>query len=137
MAVTYLTTDHLVALHERALEEGGLAGVRSLHALGSAVAQVEGHPFNDANKRTAALAMEVFLDLNGYELQQTDEEIETMIVALAANTVDQGEFFAWVVHHIRPSAPASNVIPLPPLTPRRNLMDLASVAPVWYSVLDF
>jgi prophage maintenance system killer protein len=58
--------------------------------------------------------MEVFLDLNGYELQQTDEEIETMIVALAANTVDQGEFFAWVVHHIRPSAPASNVIPLPP-----------------------
>jgi hypothetical protein len=79
MAVTYLTTDQFVALHERALEHGGLAGVRSLHALGSAVGQVEqtvfgedaypsigekaaayaffitaGHPFNDGNKRTAA-----------------------------------------------------------------------------------
>jgi death-on-curing protein len=113
--------------------------VRSLHALASAVGQVEqtvfgedaypsmaekaaayaffitaGHPFNDANKRTAALAMEVFLDLNGYELDQTDEEIEAMLVGLAAHTLEQGAFFGWVIAHTKPSHPGSNVIPLTP-----------------------
>ena len=43
----------------------------------------------------------VFLDLNGYEFLQTDEQIEEMIVSLAAGTVDQGEFFGWVVNHAR------------------------------------
>lgn len=71
-----------------------------------------GHPFNDANKRTAVLAMDVFLDLNGYELRQTDEEIEEMMVSLADHTVDQGEFFAWVVNHAKPTdTPASKVRP--------------------------
>lgn len=40
----YLTTDQLLGLHEMALAEGGLAGVRSHHALSSAVAQVDGIP---------------------------------------------------------------------------------------------
>jgi death-on-curing protein len=72
-----------------------------------------GHPFNDANKRTAVLAMDVILDLNGYELRQTDEEIEEMMmVLLADHTVDQGEFFVWVVNHAKPTdARASKVRP--------------------------
>jgi death on curing protein len=132
MAVTYLTTDQLVALHELALEEGGLAGVRSLHALGSAVGQVEqtvfgedaypsiaekaaayaffltaGHPFNDANKRTGALAMEVFLDLNGYQLDQTDEEIEAMLVGWRRTPWSKV-----------PSSAGSSRIPSPALRPR-------------------
>ena len=37
--------------------------------------------------------MEVFLDLNGYDLDQTDDEIEAMLVGLA-HTVDQGAFFS-------------------------------------------
>jgi death-on-curing protein len=137
MAVTYLTTDQLVALHERALLEGGLQGVRSWHALASAVGQVEqavfgedaypsvpekaaayaffitaGHPFNDGNKRTAAAALDVFLDLNGYALEQIDDEIEEMMVSLAAHTVDQSEFFGWVVNHAKPAdAPAAKVSP--------------------------
>jgi prophage maintenance system killer protein len=54
--------------------------------------------------------MDVFLDLNGYELRQTDEEIEEMILSLAAGTVGQGEFFGWVVNHTKPTdEPASNV----------------------------
>lgn len=111
-----------------ALPEGGLAGVRSHHALSSAVAQVEqtvfgedayptiadkaaayaffitaGHPFNDGNKRTAVLAMDLFLDLNGYQLQQSDEEIEEMFVSLAAGTTDQNEFFTWVTKYAKPA----------------------------------
>jgi death-on-curing protein len=137
MDVIYLTADQIVELHERALTEGGLAGVRSHHALASAVGQVEqtvfgedayptlaekaaayafflvsGHPFTDGNKRTAALALDVFLDLNGYELRQTDEEIEEMMVSVAAGLVDQGEFFGWVVNHVVPQADRSNVVPI-------------------------
>jgi hypothetical protein len=47
VALIYLTTDQLVALHERALEAGGLAGIRSLHALGSVVGQVEQTVFGE------------------------------------------------------------------------------------------
>jgi death-on-curing protein len=133
MAFVYLTLDQVVRLHDRVLaEDGGLEGIRSHHALASAVAQPEqtvfgddayatvaekaaayaffiamGHPFNDGNKRTAALAMEVFLEINGYELRQSDEDVEDMIVSLAANVIGQGEFFSWVSNHARPADPAT------------------------------
>jgi death-on-curing protein len=68
------------------------------------------HPFSDGNKRTAALAMEVFLDLNGFIFVQSDEEVELMFVDLAAGVLGQGEFFGWVVNHVhaKPSALATD-----------------------------
>jgi death-on-curing protein len=133
--VIYLTADQILTLHEMALEEGGLAGVRSQQALLSAIGQVgqtvfgedayptlaekaaayaffviAGHPFNDGNKRTGSLAMELFLDLNGFELQQTDAEIEDMVISVAAGTVDQGEFFGWVVNHAKPKGMVADVV---------------------------
>src|SRR6266508_4388412 len=61
----------------------------------------ENQAFADGNKRTAAIAMLAFLDLNGYEFYQTDEEIEEMLVSVGDenSTVDQGEFFGWVCNH--------------------------------------
>jgi death-on-curing protein len=67
--------------------------------------------FNDGNKRTGALAMELFLDLNGFELPQTDAEIEDMVVSVASGIVDQGEFFGWVVSHAKPKSAAADVVP--------------------------
>ena len=42
----------------------------------------QNHPFVDGNKRTAITAAAMFLRLNGYALQTTNEELErfTMIV---------------------------------------------------------
>lgn len=133
--MVYLTADQLIELHETALEEGGLSGVRSQQALMSTIGQVQqtvfgedayasvpekaaayayfiiaGHPFNDGNKRTAALALEVFLVLNGFEFHQTDAEIEDMCVSVAAGIVDQGEFFGWVLNHTKPAGTRSNVV---------------------------
>jgi death-on-curing protein len=124
----YLTLDEILQVHERVLaEDGGMEGVRSHHGLASAAAQPEqtvfgedayptipekaaayaffiamGHPFNDGNKRTAVLALEVFLEINGFELRQPDEDIEEMMVSLASGVIGQGEFFGWVCNHARP-----------------------------------
>ena len=123
--VIYLTGERVQQLHVLALETaGGAPGIRSEHALYSSLGQVEqafgdedvfptvaekaaayayyltvNHPFVDGNKRTAALTMETFLDLNGYEFHQTDDEIADMFVDLAASVVGVGEFIGWVVNH--------------------------------------
>ena len=41
MGLIYVTADQILALHDMALEEGGLPGVRSQHGLLSAIGQVE------------------------------------------------------------------------------------------------
>lgn len=127
--VRYLTADQVLELHEIALTVGvtGGEGLRSEHLLLSAVFQpqqtfggqdlyetvpekaaaygffiAENQPFLNGNKRTAALALTVFLDLNGYELWvSNDEELAEILEDLGKGTVDQGEFFGWVVNHSR------------------------------------
>ena len=42
------------------------------------------HPFVDGNKRTAAVACELFLELNGYLLVAADEDLYPVFAALAA-----------------------------------------------------
>ena len=101
MAVVYLTVDAVKVLHAIALEvAGGIDGIRSQHQLASAVAQArqsafgedliaqslrrvpayayfiaEGKPFLDGNKRTALLALETFLEANGYERHADDDVV--------------------------------------------------------------
>ena len=49
------------------------------------------HPFNDANKRTALIAMRLFLKLNGYDLSAPPEEKYRMIIQVAASDVSEVE----------------------------------------------
>ena len=92
--VVSLSVDDLIELHTTALtlSIGGSEGIRIHQQLASAAMQpyqtifgedayptipekaaahafflAESQPFIDGNKRTAALALTVFLDLNGYE----------------------------------------------------------------------
>ena len=53
--------------------------------------------------------MLAFLDLNGYEFHQTDDEMETVILGLGdpESDVDQQRFFDWVCEHARKS-PSGN-----------------------------
>lgn len=68
----------------------------------------ESQSFNDGNKRTAVIAMLAFLDLNGFEFYQSDEEMEHMFVALGSGTIDRDEFTGWVVNHAMPK-PAGHI----------------------------
>ena len=132
MVVAYLTIDQVVELPARAIHEfGGEAGLRSTELLASAVLTPQqsafgtdayptipekaaayavsltlNHPFLDGNKRTAAAAMLVFLDINGYELPLTDDDIATMVEGLAQPDLEPDAFRRWLEQHARPIASA-------------------------------
>ncbi len=99
----YLTVVEVLALHALVIDEfGGTDGVRDLGALeaavfrpqtgyyGDAIAEaaalfeslIQGHPFLDGNKRTALLAADVHLRLNGLELAGDPDGHYAFIVGL-------------------------------------------------------
>jgi len=125
-AVRYLTVDQVMEFHAEALREfGGLDGIRSPHQLSAAVLMAqqsafgedaypsvsekaaaygffvaEAQAFIDGNKRTAAIAMEAFLLLNGYELRLSDDQIAEMFEKLGANEIGQADFFDAISTHV-------------------------------------
>jgi len=110
------------AIHDRQISEhGGLPGVRDEGLLQSALSRPENlyfygdpkpdisvmaaaygfcisknHPFNDANKRTALIAIRLFLKLNGFDLTATGPEKFTMIVELASSHIDESDLSSWI-----------------------------------------
>src|SRR5215212_9079865 len=125
--IRYLTLEEVLELHRLALEQsGGLAGVRDLGGLDSALAQPQmgfggqdlypslgekaaalgfslvcNHPFVDGNKRVGHAAMEIFLVLNGWELAAGVDEQEQVILRLASGKMSREEFTAWAEAHLR------------------------------------
>ena len=101
-------------------EHGGLPGIRDENAREAALARArqkwtydgtvdlatlaaayafgiaKAHPFNDGNKRTAFLAMVIFLGLNGKDLDATETEVVQAMVALAAGSLKEPQLAEWV-----------------------------------------
>ena len=114
------------AVHEEQLaEHGGAAGTRDEGLLESALARprnlaaygeadavalaaaygfgiARNHPFIDGNKRTAFVAVELFLDLNGFELMADDAACVLTMLAVAAGQMDEVTFARWLTQHSRP-----------------------------------
>jgi death-on-curing protein len=61
-----------------------------------ALAIAQNLPFVDGNKRTAYVAPEVFLRLNGCRFTIGDAETVVMMLAMAAGELPDDEFIAWV-----------------------------------------
>lgn len=121
----WLSSDVLYAVHaEQLAEHGGLAGLRDANALESALARAEqlahngspdgaelsaaygfgisrNHPFSDGNKRTAFVATELFLVLNGFKLRATDADCVMTMLGVAAGDIDEASFAAWIRAHIQ------------------------------------
>jgi death-on-curing protein len=111
--VKYLTVREVLDLAEFACQ-GQSVGVRDLGLLDSAVHRPQSemfgieaypglwekaaallhsllinHPFVDGNKRTAWMSTMVFLDLNGADMLEVDQEAAyTLVVAVAAGEID-------------------------------------------------
>ncbi|NPA05846.1 MAG: type II toxin-antitoxin system death-on-curing family toxin [Chloroflexi bacterium] len=66
---------------------------------------VKNHPFLNGNKRTAHAAMEVFLVLNGYEMDADNAQQEQALVQVASCAWDRERFAEWVKAHLKPRAP--------------------------------
>ncbi|MDP2265029.1 MAG: type II toxin-antitoxin system death-on-curing family toxin [Thiobacillus sp.] len=118
----------LIAAHDEQLaEHGGATGFRDeglfdsalarpldLAAYGSpdacalaasyAVALAKNHPFLDGNKRTAFVAMELFLLLNGYDLNASDAECVLTMLAVATGEWDETTLANWLHDHTAPRA---------------------------------
>ena len=54
------------------------------------------HSFSDGNKRIALAAMDVFLQLNGYEIDAPEVEAVAVIQDLAAGRFDEAALAAWL-----------------------------------------
>jgi death-on-curing protein len=115
------------AVHdEQLLEHGGAPGTRDEGLLESALARprhlesygtpdaaelaaayghgiARNHPFIDGNKRTAFVAVELFLDLNGWSLTADDADCVLTMLKLAAGELSEAQFAAWVRLHVAPA----------------------------------
>ena len=58
-------------------------------------------PFVDGNKRTAFVAVELFLALNGWDLVADDAQCVMTMLALAAGDLSEEEFAQWLREHLQ------------------------------------
>lgn len=126
--ITWIERELVLAIHDRQLAEyGGAEGVRDegllqsalakprqLHAYGDpapdladlaaalAFGLARNHPFVDANKRTASVTCETFIDLNDARLAVDDDDWYLVILALAGGHLSAADFAAWLRVHLRP-----------------------------------
>ncbi len=119
--IVWISRALALAIHDRQLaEHGGGSGVRD-ETLESALARPQqryahgdpppdladlaaslacglarNHPFVDGNKRTAAVACEVFLMLNDTMLEADDIELYLHYIDLAEGSLDEAAFAVWL-----------------------------------------
>jgi death-on-curing protein len=121
----YLTADEVLQIN--GLVMGGKHALRDWGLLESAVARpqvsalgadaypgvvtqaaallhslVLNHRFVDGNKRTAVLAMLVFVDLNGYVVQWEQDEALDFVLRLAEGQLEFEEVIAFLSQRTRP-----------------------------------
>ena len=59
------------------------------------------YTFNDANKRTALIAMRLFLNLNGYALAASPEGTYKTIIRVAASDISEDELAQWIRKNVK------------------------------------
>jgi death-on-curing protein len=122
----YLTLKEILELHRRIIEQsGGLAGISNMGMLESAAAQplmtfngkelyptifekasslgfslIKNHPFIDGNKRIGHAAMEIFLVLNGHEINASVNEQESVILKVASGELGRDYLTDWLRAHV-------------------------------------
>ncbi|UOA31236.1 hypothetical protein DSM110093_00999 [Sulfitobacter sp. DSM 110093] len=120
MTYVLLSPDLVVRIHDSALNPGELAGMALDKSLEGALARVDnrlvygmiedvfdlaaaycvavatGHVFNDANKRTAHLVLDICLDLNGVKLDHDTVEAGDLIREVAQGRIDEETLADWL-----------------------------------------
>ena len=54
------------------------------------------HPFIDGNKRTALHSMYVYLIINGFDIAASQQEVENLIINVAAGNMTNTELAEWL-----------------------------------------
>jgi death-on-curing protein len=119
-SIVWLSQAVILAIHDEQLAaHGGASGVRDMTLLESAIARprnhaahgdpdlaelaavyamgiARNHPFIDGNKRTAYVALELFLAANGHDFTASDTDSVVMTLQMAAGELDEAGFVEWV-----------------------------------------
>lgn len=128
-SIRFLSVDDVLAIHEDTIaHEGGLAGIRDPGLLESAVLMpqqqfggeylhdglpamaaaylfhiAQNHAFQDGNKRTAALAALVFLEVNKVDSLPPPDALEKMTLDVAASRCGKEELTDWMGQQVEPA----------------------------------
>ncbi|MDQ3690932.1 MAG: type II toxin-antitoxin system death-on-curing family toxin [Chloroflexota bacterium] len=122
---TWLPRLSVELLHrDQLVEHGGLTGLRYDNLLESALERprmlwhyehitdlavlaaalgyglARRHAFADGNKRIAFIAMGVFLDLNGHQLDPAEPDVIETMRAVAAGDWSEADLAAWIERHL-------------------------------------
>lgn len=120
MRFVWIGAPVIQAIHEEQLaEHGGSAGLRDHGLLESALARPQNlaaygepdiaacaaaygyglsrnHPYIDGNKRTAFVAVELFLFLNAHVLEAADADCVFTMLKVAEGSMSEEKFAAWI-----------------------------------------
>lgn len=118
-----LTKEQIISIHSILIKQtGGLDGIRDYNLLESALkapfqtfdgeelyptiqkkaacicfALIKNHSFIDGNKRIGILAMMTFLQLNGFSVDCSDEELIHLGLGLASGEIDYKNLLLWII----------------------------------------
>ncbi len=116
----YLTTTDVIQIHDDVIGANELQGLAQNKSIDSVIARIDnriafgllidvfdlagcyacyiavGHAFNDANERTAFVAMDICLILNGVILEHDPVESGDMIRKAAQKLVDESDVAQWL-----------------------------------------
>jgi len=123
----WLNRTIIEALHaDQVREHGGQLGMRDPGLLDSALARpqhvwaydadadlaklaaeygfglAKNHAFLDGNKRVALAATNVFLILNGFEIEASEPEVASTMLRLADGRLSRSRFAEWIRRHLVP-----------------------------------
>lgn len=127
----FLTAQQILFIHYRLIDTtGGSHGIRDLGLLQAAAARpqatfdgknlyqdvfskaaalmesiIKNHPFVDGNKRTGITAVGLLLQLNGFRLQTTQDELYRFTMAMAAGEAGAKEAEEWLRSWARADKP--------------------------------
>lgn len=119
----HLSNEQVICLHSMAIKKtGGLDGIKDKGLLDSALNSpfqsfdgeelypsiqakagrlgfgiIKNHPFLDGNKRIGILAMMVFLEINGIELECSDDEIIDLGLGVASGKYNDEYITEWII----------------------------------------
>ncbi|CVK19217.1 hypothetical protein SPSPH_043040 [Sporomusa sphaeroides DSM 2875] len=120
-----LSVSDIIILHQKVIDKtGGSHGIRDIGLIESAVSRayatfggndlyetveekiaatayslVSNHGFVDGNKRIGIAAMLLLLQLNGYKLQYSQQELIDLGLGLAAGNLDENDIQRWIKAH--------------------------------------
>ena len=120
--INFIPKNIILYFHQKLIETyGGTTGIRDEKLLDSALEQPKAtyqseylhdniykmaaaygyhlcnnHPFIDGNKRIALVAMDVFLQINGFEISTSEKDAYKIIIRLSKSELTKNELEEWL-----------------------------------------